>query len=99
MRAGGEGGVGDDFGAEDIVLHGFTGIFFHERDVLVGGTMEDDVGALVIENFRDAGFIADVSETGTDVSADPALAQLAIDLEEGIFGALEENEPTRAEFH
>src|SRR4051812_31859834 len=65
----------------------------------MGGAMEDHIGPLLIENSCDSLLIADVSETWPDVSADPALAQLAVDLEERILSALDEDQPARAELH
>src|SRR5437763_7503387 len=63
------------------------------------GTMEDDVWAFVFENRGDSLLVADVGEAGTDVGADPALAQFAINFEEGIFSALDQDQAARTKFH
>jgi hypothetical protein len=67
--------------------------------MFVGGAVEDNVGAFFGEDSGDALLVADVGEAGADVSADPALAKLAVDFEEGVFGALDEDQPARTEFH
>src|SRR5438445_679559 len=65
----------------------------------MSGAVEDDVGTFFFEYGVNSGLIADVGQAGADVSADPALAELAIDLEKGVFGALEQDQTARTEFH
>lgn len=99
VAVGAGGGVGDGFGAENVVFDGFAGVGFHHGDVFVGGAVEDDVGVVLIEEGIDAGWVADVGQEWADVSADPKLAKFAVDFEEGVFGALEEEETVGAELH
>src|SRR4051812_11999555 len=49
------------------------------------------------EDAADTRRVADVSHAGANVDADPTLAQLAIDLKEGVLGPVEEDESFRAE--
>src|SRR5437660_8895629 len=67
--------------------------------MVVGGTMKHHVGAFFFENRVDSFLVADVGQARADIRADPALAELAINLEECVFGALEQDQTARTEFH
>jgi len=52
-RTVGGGGHGECFGGEDVVSDGGEGLFFHEGNVLEGGGVEDDAGAVGGEDVLD----------------------------------------------
>ena len=56
------GGVGDGLRAEDVVLDGLAGIELHQRHVLVGGGVDDDLGLVLLEDRLDARPVGDVAD-------------------------------------
>ena len=87
-------GAGHGEGAEDVVLHGLPRVvLFHQRDVFVGGRMEDHVRLEAREHFVHArrGFhVADHRGHG-----DPGMAvpELGFDRIERELGHLQQNDP------
>ena len=83
--------------AEDVVPHGLERVRLHERDVLVGGCMEDDRRLVALEEAADLAGILDVGER-RDRGRVVALAlKLALDRHEGVLGVVDEDDPARAE--
>ena len=65
----------------------------------MGGRVEDDLGVVRFKNLGDAIGIADVGDHRDDVGADPAVTEFAIDFKQGVFGAIEKNQPGGTESH
>ena len=59
-------GFGDRPGAADVVLDGLAGVRFHQRHVLVGGGMEDEMRPVLGEDGIDAIGVGDVADDRTD---------------------------------
>lgn len=80
--------------AEDVVGDGFGGISFHQRDVLVGGGMEDDVRAMGAEDGLDALGEADIGDNGGDPDPVPPAApqQIFIDVKDRVFAMADEDQ-------
>lgn len=79
-------------GAEDVVQHGFFRVLLHQRHVLVGGGVEDDLRA---EAFEDAGQPLAVAHVGDDRGerqAGVVGAQLLLYLEEAVLPPPEQDE-------
>ncbi len=88
-----------DPGAEDVVLDRLAGIAFHHRHVLVGGAVENDLRLMQFENPRDPPRVADVGDQRNHFRSDPAVTQLAVDLEKIVFRLIEQDQPARTKFH
>ena len=61
--------------------------------MLVRGRVEDDRAADARRRARASGLVADVGDEGSDLDLGARPAELAVDLEEGDLGALDEQEP------
>jgi len=49
-------------GADDVVLHRLAGVELHERHVLVGGSVEDELRAMAAEGMLHAATIRHVGD-------------------------------------
>lgn len=63
------GGFSDVFRAEDVVLHRFERVRFHERDVLVGSGVVDHVWCLFRDDVEDPVAVLDICDNGMDFGA------------------------------
>ena len=70
-------------------------MLLHHRNVLVGGGVEDDVRPLVGDEARDGIPARHIAQPRHDLHRliHPSLVELAMDVEQGAFGAVEEDEP------
>ena len=89
LDVGRHGGVGDVTGANDVVGDGLDDVVLHEGDVLVGGGVEDGVGAEVGEDVEDALPVADVRDDGDEGDVAEVAAELLEDLEDGVLAMAE----------
>ena len=64
MGAGFAGGFGHVAGADDVVLHGFVGVSFHQGHVLVGGGVEEDGGLVAGDGGAQFAVVADIANDG-----------------------------------
>lgn len=83
------GGLGEAVRAEGVVDEGGEGVPLHEGDVLEGGGVKDELGAVVVEEVVQQGAVGDAAENGGvwDCSG-----QVAVDLVEAVLGGVEEDE-------
>ncbi len=86
-----DGEVGDDMGAEDIVLDCHGGIVLHHGDVLIGCGMEDIVGTVVGEELVHAGLIADGGDDGVGLDIGEAVCHEEAYIVHGCFGLVDED--------
>jgi hypothetical protein len=91
------GDLGDDPRANDVVSHRLERVRLHERDVLVGGRVEDDIGAVAVEEPPDLHPVLDVGEHGYGRREAPLVLQLALDRHERVLGVLHEDDLRGAE--
>jgi len=75
-------------GSDGVVLDGRKWMKLHERDVLEGGGMEDDVRTMMLEGFFKRGYVTDAGEDRRVRSG-----EFAVDLKQGLFGGVEEQNP------
>ena len=57
-------GFDEDLGAERVVGDDGEGVRLHERDVLEGSGVEDDLRAVALEEFGDGGGVGDAAQNG-----------------------------------
>ena len=91
------GQLGEDPGAEDVVPHGFERVRLHQRDVLVGGGVEDDRRLVALEEAADLAGILDVGERRHRGRVVALALKLALDGDEGVLGVVDEDDLPRAE--
>ena len=91
--AGGLGLLGQGAGGEGVVAQGLDGVALHHGDVLVGGGVEEEVGAFAGEELAHQGAVAAVGHDGEDRGVVAALVdEGGVDLVEGGLGELDEDE-------
>ena len=73
------GSVGRLIGADGVVLDGLTGTVFHEGDVLMGGSVVDDLGMVLFKDLEDTAAVADGTDQGHEVEIWILLAQFQLD--------------------
>ena len=78
-----------------VVAHGLDGVLLHQAHVLVGGRVEDDGRAVLLEHLPHALLLLAVGEHRDGVERVPVLDQLARDLEQVVLGVVEQDEPAR----
>ena len=76
----GEGGVGRLVGAQDVVLDGLAGRVLHQRDMLVGGGVEDQLGLVALEDVLDASGVADGADEHREIEVGMMAEQLLLDV-------------------
>ena len=91
------GGIGDGLRAQDVVLDGLAGVEFHQRDVLVGGGVDDDLRSVLLEDRLHAHPVGDVADQRLCGQAGELPAQFPLDVEEGVFRLLDEQQQLRLE--
>ena len=74
----------DDPGAQHVVLHGLTGVVLHERHVLVGRRVEDDLGPVPLEAVADDALVGHRADD--DRERHPQLGRLGLHLVEQLVG-------------
>lgn len=94
LDAGGMGGVCDGFGAEEIVGDGCCGVVLHHWDMFVGSGVKDELGSEFLQELTGGIGINHVMEEGLSGKVGVEPGDLAIDLEQGVFGSIHEQELT-----
>ena len=61
--------------AEGVILDRLPGLNFHHGHMLVGGSMEDDLGFELLKNVFDSGPIEDISDERNDSIAKSGMAK------------------------
>ncbi len=87
--------VGDDARAEHVVAHRLERVRLDQRHVLVRRGVEDDRGAVALEDLTHPVAIADVGEYGHARGELALVDELALDVEEGAFALVDEDDPLR----
>ena len=67
MNSIGECGVGNGFCSEDVVLYGGLWVVFHQRDVLVGCGVKDDLGTIFVHDTAKGDFVEDITHEVTNL--------------------------------
>ena len=80
-------------GAEDVVLDRLARIRLHQRHVLVGGGVEDDLRRVGREKRAHAALVADVRDQRHDLDLGARAAQLAVHLEQRELRAFDQEDP------
>lgn len=88
-RAAGLGGDGHVAGAQHIGADALAGVVLHQRDMLQRRSVEDDVRLHLREDTLDAGGVADVAERLTTREERVPLGDLALDVEQVVFGGVD----------
>ena len=73
------GGEGRVVGPDGVVLDGLAGAVLHQRHVLVGGRVEDDVRAVVPHHLFDAAAVADRSDEHHQIQIRVLVGELQLD--------------------
>ena len=94
---GDRGGLGDDAGRDRVVADRLERVRLHQRDVLVGGGVEDDVGLEALHHLEHPVALLAVGEHRLDAAEVPLADQLAVDPEEVVLGVVEEDEEPRVD--
>lgn len=92
-----EAEVGDVAGADDVDEDALAGVFLHEWDVLVGGGVEDNLGAVLLKDVADAVLDADVTDDGDEVEVREGLLKVEAEVVERCLGVVEKDELADAE--
>ena len=79
-------------GAEDVVLHRLTRVLFHHLDVLVCGGVQHERRPIPLEDAPHPRFVSDVGNQRYDAGSRGARTQLPIDVEEGVFVVIEQQQ-------
>ena len=96
LRAELDGDVGDRAGDERVVPDRLERVRLHERDVFVRGRVEDDGGAVLLEDLANLRRVARVREHRRSRMEVALVDELALDLEEAGLAVVDENESSRA---
>ena len=94
-RAVGGGSHGQGFRGEDVVGDGGEGLFFHERNVLVGGGVEDDAGTVRGEDVFDECHIGGAAKDGRHEARGSGCGPGAVEGVEMAFRGLEKEQGRR----
>ena len=95
LGAGDRRGLGGDPGRDRVVAHGLERIGLHQRDVLVGGGVEYDIGLEALHHLEHALGLLAVREHRLDAREVPLAEHLAVDREEVVLGVVEKHEQAR----
>ena len=90
-------GLGHDAGAENVVLHGFAAVRFHQRHVLVRRSVKDDLGCETSHDTVDAFRITHASDDHVQRHTAPALTNLAVNGKQSVLVLIQHDEPGGAE--
>ena len=63
------GQFGQPASGRHYILNSFAGVVFHQRHVLVGRGVENNLGLKPVQNIADAGMIEDVGDDHGDLHA------------------------------
>ena len=91
------GGLGHDAGAENVVLHGFASVRFHQRHVLVRRSVKDDLRCETSHDTVDAFLISHASDDHVQRDTAPALTNLAVNSKQSVLVLIQHDEPGRGE--
>jgi hypothetical protein len=91
-----DGDVGDHARSQRVVAHGLERIRLQECDVLVRGRVEDDLRPVALEDLAHLGPVAAVAQNRGGGREVTLADELALDVEEGSLGLLDEHDPGRA---
>ena len=91
------GGRSQRLSREDVVRERGQGLSLQERDVLEGRGVEDDVGAVLLEEAIREARVADVSQDRRDPAASRLFAQLPVDALEVSLGMIDEEQALHPE--
>jgi len=83
--------VGHDPRAFHVHPHRFAGIFLHQRDVLVGSGVEDDLGFIGIEQRCYLVLVTHVSDYGDECQVGKFLFQFQAQVVHGRFGHIQQD--------
>src|SRR5919106_1639186 len=86
-----------DSRAQDVVPHGLERVPLHERNVLVGGCVEDDGRPVPLEELAHLGLVRHVGEHRDRVVEVPLVRELPLDVHERVLGMVHEHDPVGAE--
>ena len=89
------GGIGRLVGADGVVLDGLTGAVFHEGDVLVGRSVIDDLGMILLKDLEDTPAVADGADQDHKVQVRILFAQFQLDGVGVVFVDIEDDELLR----
>ena len=92
-----DGEVGDDMGAEDIVLDCHSGVVLHHGDMLISCGMEDIVGTVLGEELIHAGLVADGGDDGEGLDIGEAVGHHQSDIVHRGLGLIDEDHLTGME--
>ena len=84
--------VGHVTRAGDVGQHGFAGILLHQRHVLVGGGVEDDLRMVGAEGEVQTRNHAHVADYGDELQIGEAILQLEADVVHRGLGVVEQHE-------
>ena len=79
-------------GAHDVGLNRLVGVALHEGHVLVGGGVEDYVGAEIAEDLLHALAVADITDEGYETNVGEVVAEVEGDVVQGRLRLLEEDD-------
>ncbi len=91
------GRLGHQAGAAHVRPHGGRDVRLRQRDVLLRRGVEDDVGALRLEDARHRGLVGHVADDRAHLGRPETPTELLVDVEERRLGPLEEHDATRAQ--
>ncbi len=81
----GGGGIGQGFGAEDIVADRFAWVALGQGDMLVGGGVKDDRRPVIGEHLLHAYSVRNVADRGGHFNCGESFSQFALDFENRVF--------------
>ena len=84
-------------GARDIVLHGLARVVLHERHVLVGGGVKDDLRTVLDHHSVEPGDVGHIADNGVNEASCPRVGEICRNGEQTVFVALVENQVGRKE--
>ena len=79
----------------DVVFYRLARVELHQRDVLVGGGVENHVGSMLPQDVCDAAFVGGVGDHRIEVDVALKGGQRALDRPQGVLVALEKDEGAR----
>ena len=93
------GQVGQALRAADVVLDRLADIGLHQRDVLVGGGVEDDLRLVFLEELPHSRLVGDAGDAGVERRGGVGGQELPLDLEDAVLAAADEHEFAGIEPH
>ena len=87
----------DDPGGDRVVANRLERVGLHQRHVLVGGGVEDDVGLEALHHLEHPVALLAVGENRLDPGEVPLGGELAVDLEEVVLGVIEQDQQPRSD--